>query len=512
MNFRVASGVFRNQMSMLKWNRVFIECLLVVNIVMWHEEGNQSSRNRCIAMARTDPVELQAVYAMMAATGNTWAASIPDVCVKSGRWHGIECAPDREFYHVVGLSFGLVSDQATAFPACAPDSTISPAVANLTHLKKLSYFACCTDNPQPIPREIGQLSATLETLHLRSNGHVGALPPELASLAKLRTLDVHGNSLTDTMPVWLSSLTALQVVDMSDNAFQGQVDAETFVNLERLIIFDASANRLAGAIPDSINRLRALKKLDLSYNNFTDAIPATVGDLENLLALNLAHNALTGPLPTSFGGLQNLKSMDLQGNHFQGPIPASFGRLRSLEGLVLSGAQFRGPIPSSLGSLTNLRALFLDGNQLTGAIPPALGGLPRVYEMELSRNLLAGPVPFSASFVSRLGRRLRLEHNKALCFEFQATNNSLRSAQGATIQPAVQPPLFSICRGSKSNNQSVDTSNSELHPELHPPPVPSTASWMPASEPSSSGSTSLPAFHASKHTCIMVFLVTIPMW
>jgi hypothetical protein len=240
--------------SMFKCVRNFFELLLAMIIVM------VMNRSCFVAMAaRTDPVELQAVYAMMAATGNAWATGIPDVCVKSGRWHGIECAQDGDLFHVVGLSFGLVTDHMTAFPACATDSTISPAVANLTHLRKLSYFACCTANPQPIPREIGLLSSTLELLHLRNNGHAGALPPELAALTKLRTLDFHGNSLTGTMPAWLSSLTALQVLDMSDNDFQGELDAATFSNLDRLVILDASAHRLAGALPDSIGQLRALK-------------------------------------------------------------------------------------------------------------------------------------------------------------------------------------------------------------------------------------------------------------
>ncbi|KAG0589587.1 hypothetical protein KC19_1G032100 [Ceratodon purpureus] len=488
---------------MFKWIRDLFEFLLAMIIVM------VMSGSECVAMAaRTDPVELQAVYATMVATGNDWVTSIPDVCVKSGRWHGIECEQDGEFFHVVGLSFGLVTDHSTAFPACGTDSTISPAVANLTHLRKLSYFGCCTANPQPIPSEIGLLSATLETLHLRSNGHVGALPPELATLTKLQTFDVRRNTLTGKMPIWLSSLTQLQVVDMSDNSFEGELDAASFFNLERLVILDASANRLVGTLPDSIGQLKALKKLDLSNNNLTGAIPATVGDLSNLLTLNLAQNALTGPLPTSLGGLEDLKSLDLSRNRFREPIPDSFGSLRSLDGLVLSGAEFTGAIPSSLGSLRNLRALFLDGNKLTGAIPPALAGLDRVYELGLNGNLLSGPVPFSASFVSRLGRRLRLQNNDGLCYEFQAAKSLTSGAEGSlTIRPADPHPLLQIC--TNSGKQRADPPSDSERPS---PVVPSTGSWNPAFESSSSCSQAS-AFQAAKHVWFFVVLIgTVSRW
>lgn len=472
---------------MLKCIRKLLEAVIIVMVM-------RSRSSSSATAAKTDPVELQAIYAMMAATGNAWATTVPDVCEKSGRWHGIECMQDGEIFHVVALSFGLVTDRATAFPACAPDATISPAVGNLTHLRKLSYFACCAANPQPIPREIGLLGATLETLHLRSNGHIGALPPELAALTKLRTLDVHGNALTGTMPVWLSSLAALQVVDVSENAFRGELAAAAFHNLERLVILDASANRLGGAVPASIGRLTALKKLDFSDNNLTGAIPAPVGELRSLLSLNLARNALTAPLPTSLAALVNLKSMDLGGNRFRESIPAWFGNLRSLEGLVLSGAEFSGAIPSELGLLRNLRALFLDSNKLTGAIPEALGGLDRVYELALSDNLLAGPVPFSVSFVSRLGRRLRLENNDGLCYEFQAVALLTSGSRAtSTIRPF---PLLQICSNASSSNQSGDVSSDSQHPS---PVVPS----YPALQPSSSCST------ATKHFWFFVVFLVI---
>lgn len=485
------------------------DVILFVMIVVVYEVGGRSWR--CVAMAaRTDPVELQAVYAMMAATGNGWAASIPDVCVKSGRWHGIECVQDGDYYHVVELSFGLVTDQATAFPSCAQHSFISPAVANLTHLRKLGYFACCMENPQRIPSEIGRLGDSLEALHLRNNGHVGIIPEELAGLIKLRTFDVHGNSLAGTMPIWLSSLTELEAMDISDNTFGGEIDGRTFDNLERLTVFDASDNEFVGALPDSIGRLRTLQKLDLSYNNFTGAIPTTIGDLSRLLSLNLAHNRFSGPLPETMSNLSNLKSLDLQRNCFRVPIPASLGKLVKLEGLVLSGSEFVGPIPSSFGSLSNIRALFLDGNKLTGTIPPALGDLTRVYELELSSNLLAGPVPFSSSFVSRLGRRLRLQNNEGLCYEFK-TADSLTSDPGSTIRPSEQPPQLKICSSSSSNNQSVGSS--EFFPPSHHPSialdsVAPAGSLKPAFEPSSACSRiSYLSYHAVKCFWFMTFLV-----
>ena len=91
--------------------------------------------------ARTNPQEQEAVYDIMRATGNDWATDIPDVC--RGRWHGIECMPDKDnVYHVVSLSFGALSDD-TAFPTCdQTKSYLSESITKLPHIRTLFFYRC----------------------------------------------------------------------------------------------------------------------------------------------------------------------------------------------------------------------------------------------------------------------------------------------------------------------------------------------------------------------------------
>ena len=149
--------------------------------------------------ARTDPNEQEAVYDIMRATGNDWATDIPDVC--RGRWHGIECMPDKDkVFHIVSLSFGALSDD-TAFPTCDPTrSYISRSITKLPHLRTLFFYRCLTNNPQPIPSFLGLLGSTLQNLVLRENGHVGHIPIELGNLTRLRVLDIHKNNLNGSIP------------------------------------------------------------------------------------------------------------------------------------------------------------------------------------------------------------------------------------------------------------------------------------------------------------------------
>lgn len=171
--------------------------------------------------ARTDPREQEAVYDIMRATGNDWATEIPDVC--RGRWHGIECMPDKDnVYHVVSLMFGALSDD-TAFPTCDPTrSYISHSITKLPHIRTLFFYRCFSHNPQQIPAFLGQLGPTLQTLVLRENGHVGPIPGELGNLTRLRVLDLHKNNLNGSIPFLLNRITGLRSLDLSGNRQQVQ--------------------------------------------------------------------------------------------------------------------------------------------------------------------------------------------------------------------------------------------------------------------------------------------------
>lgn len=73
-----------------------------------------------------------------------------------------------------------------------------------------------------------------------------------------------------------------------------------------------SYNKLTGALPAEIRKLKNLEILDVSHNNMT-GIPAEIGQLGKLRILNYSYNEITG-LPMELGNLTKLEQLDLRGN------------------------------------------------------------------------------------------------------------------------------------------------------------------------------------------------------
>ncbi|XP_031105670.1 protein TOO MANY MOUTHS [Ipomoea triloba] len=366
--------------------------------------------------ARTDPREQEAVYEVMRATGNDWATEIPDVC--RGRWHGIECMPDKaNVYHVVSLSFGALSDD-TAFPTCdTARPFISPAVTKLLHLRTLFFYRCFTDNPQPIPPFLAQLGQTLQTLVLRENAHVGSIPNQLGNLTRLRVLDFHGNNLNGSIPVSLSRISGLRSLDLSRNKLAGSIPNLTFPLLQ---ILDLNQNHLVGSIPTALINSHSLIKMDLSRNRLSGRIPDSIDALKNIILMDLSYNSITGPIPTTLKNLDFLQALLLSGNPMLSdtlPEHIFFDGFKDLMILALSNMNLQGSIPESLAKLPKIRVLHLDGNQFNGSIPASFGELDGLSELRLDNNQLTGVVPFKREMVWRMRRKLKLSNNSGLCYD-----------------------------------------------------------------------------------------------
>ena len=109
----------------------------------------------------------------------------------------------------------------------------------------------------------------------------------------------------------VSPTTAVSQLDLSG---KGLTSVPSYVFDRRgLAELDLSNNRLMGALPAEIRRLRDLRVLDASGNQMT-GVPAEIGQLSNLVDLDLSGNKLTG-LPLELGNLQNLRRFDLRGNN-----------------------------------------------------------------------------------------------------------------------------------------------------------------------------------------------------
>lgn len=365
--------------------------------------------------ARTAPDEQEAVYDIMRATGNEWAIKIPDVC--RGRWHGIECMPDRDnVYHVVSLSFGELSGD-TAFPACDPTrSFISPSIAQLPHIRTLFFYRCFGYNPRPIPAFLGRLGSSLQTLVLRENGHVGPIPNQLGNLTRLTVLDLHNNNLNGSIPPSLTRITGLRSLDLSGNRLTGPIPG---LSSPVLSVLDLNQNLLTGSIPARIGGCDSLVKLDLSRNRLSGPIPESIGGLKDLILMDLSYNRLAGPIPMSVGSLNSLQALVLKGNPtVSASLPSSlFDDMKALTMLVLSDMNLWGHIPESMGKLPNIRVIHLDRNRLNGSIPESFGDLKGLSELRLNHNRLTGSVPFPREVVWRMRKKLRLGNNLGLCFK-----------------------------------------------------------------------------------------------
>ncbi|KAG8388270.1 hypothetical protein BUALT_Bualt02G0108200 [Buddleja alternifolia] len=377
-------------------------------------EGPQSGLPTSNSGARTDPKEQEAVYDIMRATGNDWATEIPDIC--RGRWHGIECMPDKDnVFHVVSLSFGALSDD-TAFPTCDPTrSFISPSITKLPHLRTLFYYRCFSNKPQPIPSFLGQLGSTLQTLVLRENGHIGPIPYELGNLTRLTVLDLHKNNLNGSIPVSLGRITGLRLLDLSSNRLSGSIPNISFPSIN---VLDLNQNHLIGPLSIPLMSSNSLIKIDLSRNHISGPIPE-LNSLEELILLDLSYNTLSGTLPKSLQNLKSLQALILTGNPSMSAMISddTFEGLYNLTILELSNMNLKGPIPQSLGQLTTLRVLRLDGNQLNGTIPPSFANLNGLSELRLENNKLIGPIPFKRERVWKMGRKLVLDNNLGLCYD-----------------------------------------------------------------------------------------------
>ncbi|CAK7356944.1 unnamed protein product [Dovyalis caffra] len=365
--------------------------------------------------ARTEAREQEAVYDIMRATGNDWATDIPDVC--RGRWHGIECMPDKDnVYHVVSLSFGALSDD-TAFPTCDPTkSYISKSITKLPHIRTLFFYRCFSYNPQPIPSFLGQLAPSLQNLVLRENGHVGPIPTEISNLTSLKVLDLHKNNHNGSIPVSLGRLAGLRSLDLSGNKLTGSIPGFSFPVLN---VLDLSQNLLMGSIPPTLAFCPSLIKIDFSRNRLSGSIPESFGGLKELILMDLSYNRLSKPLPISIRSLNSLEALILKGNPMGATTLAreEFDGMKSLMTLILSNTNLHGPIPESLGRLTSLRVIHLDGNHLNGSIPTNFKDLKNLGELRLNDNQLTGPVPFGREMVWKMRRKLKLHNNTGLCYD-----------------------------------------------------------------------------------------------
>ena len=175
-------------------------------------------------------------------------------------------------------------------------------------------------------------------LDLSCNNLSGALPDELAHLARLQKLDLRWNALTGHLP-HLGDLHELTLLLLTDNQFSGSIPAWV-VDLETLVRLDLSHNQFKGEIPAEIGMLRSLRSLALHHNDLSGPIPDQLENAAALRRLILNDNALTGAIPEELGSLSFLRHLNLSNNHLSGKVPTWILSSKTMEWVDLSANAF----------------------------------------------------------------------------------------------------------------------------------------------------------------------------
>ncbi len=133
------------------------------------------------------------------------------------------------------------------------------------------------------------------------------------------------------------------------------------------------------SLPESIGRLKKLKKLKMGYMQLS-TIPDSIGNLTELEELQLHKNELTS-LP-ELGNLTKLKYLNISFNKLV-KLPDSIGRLINLQNLNAIDNELTS-VPQ-ISSLTSLTKLWLRNNQLV-SIPENIDNLSKLRSLALANN------------------------------------------------------------------------------------------------------------------------------
>ncbi|XP_038971205.1 receptor kinase-like protein Xa21 [Phoenix dactylifera] len=343
------------------------------------------------------------------------------------QWQGVTCG-SRHPERVIALDL----------PSLGLAGTISPSVANLAFLRRLSLQENKLDGS--IPQELGHLHRLrllnlsvnslegqipsslgncrhLISLDLGKNLLNGQVPHELGSLPQLIGLILRSNNLTGAMPTSLANLSSLDYLDLSQNMITGGIP-HWVANLTSVITFGLVSNALSGGIPSSLCRLPSLAALGVQENQLSGMIPPCLYNLSSIRVLGLSFNSLGGTIPSDIGStLPNLIDLQMGGNHFIGLIPSSLSNASGLVSIQLQRNNLHGKIPHNLGTL-NLSVLALWWNQLVAkdaddwSFLTALTNCSKMTVLHIGENYLAGVLPNSISNLSTDTRLLLFENNQ----------------------------------------------------------------------------------------------------
>ncbi|KAJ5389366.1 uncharacterized protein N7496_000434 [Penicillium cataractarum] len=177
----------------------------------------------------------------------------------------------------------------------------------------------------------------------------------------LETLDLHGNKLL-SLPMGIRRLHQLRVLNLSNNDLTTD-KLEIIMEIPSLVDLKLAANKLEGAFPSEIGRLRQLETLDLRNNAIT-RLPNQVSELTNLKFLDVGENELTA-LPFEALSKLPLRTLNAPKNNLAGTlIPESVDRLEDLQSLNVANNGLDVLAANDMISLPNLHSLIVNVNRI----------------------------------------------------------------------------------------------------------------------------------------------------
>ncbi|WPK24186.1 hypothetical protein PUMCH_001450 [Australozyma saopauloensis] len=237
-----------------------------------------------------------------------------------------------------------------------------------------------------IPLDFIQSCSNLSSINFLYNGCLRFPHNLLEASASLLNLEMSNNFLAD-IPARFAHLRNLRTLKLNSNQLHSL--HSNFGKLENLTTLNLSLNYFEH-YPECINDITALQDLDLSYNDLV-SIPSSIGKLTRLTKLNLCSNKLRGALPLSVRRLAALKRLDIRYNLITN-IDV-LGLLPNLEVLYAS----KNDISQFSDKMESLRLLKFDRNPVTTLEFEIL--LPMLTVLDLSKAKIAA-IP--AEFVLKI--------------------------------------------------------------------------------------------------------------
>ena len=271
--------------------------------------------------------------------------------------------------------------------------------------------------PGPIPQEVEELSASLNSFFISANLMTGIIPTELCECTTLSSLMLDNNKFSYSIPAEIGKLTNLYALYLHGNFLSGPIPS-TLGQLHLLKSIEVSINYLTSTLPIELGSLVNLNDFLISDNLFIGSLDPIFWQTENmsLVFIDANNNQFSGHLSNRLFELPHIRSISLSVNCFTGKLPDTICSNGGVEFLALDGLgasshcpnsvsvpfsqvqlfnTLEGTVPNCLFELENLTSLHMMGIGLTGSLSTEIPYNSSLQHLVLSHNKISGSVPTS---------------------------------------------------------------------------------------------------------------------